>query len=51
VTGGFFKDESAVAFNIAHRFAGWPALVGYGAVSAATGGNEVGGKVGASLEF
>jgi trimeric autotransporter adhesin len=50
VTGGFFKGESAVGFNIAHRFAAWPGLVGYGSI-ATTGGNETGGRIGASLEF
>jgi autotransporter adhesin len=50
VTGGFYRGESAVGFNIAHRFAGWPALVGYGSVSTA-GSGDVGGKVGASFEF
>jgi trimeric autotransporter adhesin len=50
VTGGFFKGESAVGFNIAHRFAAWPGLVGCGSI-ATTGGNETGGRIGASLEF
>jgi trimeric autotransporter adhesin len=50
VTGGFYRGESAVGVNLAHRFAFWPALVAYGSVATA-GSSDTGGKVGASLEF
>jgi trimeric autotransporter adhesin len=50
LTGGFFRSESAIGVNIAHRFQSLPGLVAYGAVGFA-GGGDVTGKVGGAYEF
>src|SRR5262249_657256 len=48
--GGCFKGGSAVGFTNGHGFGGGRGVVAYGSI-ATTGGNETGGRIGASLEF